>query len=728
MLLCVTLLGLMGCKQDSAASLTGKEIISYEIAGITGVLSGDAHTIVVAGLAKGFDLSKVEAKIKVSEGASIYPPETDIVNLDGQSMTYEVTAEDGGKQEYVVSATRQPYSIVDRLSGTGSIQVRKLPTQTVYEVNDTFDPTGLEVVALWNDGAPVSVVEDYTLTQPNLTSSGTKEVTVAYGGRDVKFNIIVNGFDHLVVQTPPTKTVYRLNKDTIFEPAGLVVQAVSTDNVITTLDSAEYTLIPPDLTTAAVKTVTVTYGGKDETFNITVAGLGSLKVKTLPTKTVYELNDTFNPAGLDVQAIYVDATNADVELANATLDSAEYTLTFPADFLTTTGSGKTVTVGYGGKTVDFNITVHGLDRLFVQTLPTKAVYKLDETFNPNGLVVQAITTDEIVTTLSSSNYTLSLPDLTSVGTKAVTVSYGGKTVDFDITVEGAKFTRIAATGLETIYRLDATQTLTERELFGLTVTKYYDDDSNEVVPFADYTITYDANITGTQAIKVEVTEDTVTQSTSFNGTVAFLKKLAQTEDASEPKKLYSLNDTSLDINGLALTGTFSNGGTQTIAKENVSLVSTFPASPKAYLAYPITVRAGSQTYTFEIGFYDPEAGISVAIAGDKKIEIYNVSYGKQPPEGGLAFTLAWRQKKANDQYATPDMSGTSYDDRLDKLIVSVSSSYVYNVVWSVDGTQVSSNNNVLVIDAEDYTIGNHFLTVSVDSGRLTETIKFNVIR
>jgi hypothetical protein len=396
--------------------------------------------------------------------------------------------------------------------------------------------------------------------------------------------------------------------------------------------------------------------------------------------------------------------------------------------LTTTGT-KDVEITYGGKNATFNITVNGLDRLVVQTLPNKTVYKVNETFTPAGLVVQAITTNEIVTTLSSSNYTLSLPDLTSVGTKAVTVTYGGKTTTFDITVEGAKFTRIEASGLSTIYHLDdATQPLTARELFGLIVTKFYDDNTSSVVPVADLIsgITYDATITGTQAIKVEVTDGAVTQSTSFNGTVALLKSLAQAS-SSNLKKLYSTADTTLDISGLALIGTFSNGNTQTIAKENVSLVSTFPASPKAYLAYPITVRAGSQTYTFEIGFYDPSAGISVGIAGDERINIYNVA---ELP-GGFSFTLAWKQKKAGDTYATatPDVPGDSYENTLDKLIVSVSSSYISRIVgWYVDGVSVSSSNNVLVIDADDYTIGNHFLTLKLDSGKITETIKFNVIK
>jgi hypothetical protein len=308
----------------------------------------------------------------------------------------------------------------------------------------------------------------------------------------------------------------------------------------------------------------------------------------------------------------------------------------------------------------------------------------------------------------------------------VTVTYGGKTTTFDITVEGAKFTRIAATGPQTIYHIGPASALTARELSLLTVTKFYDDGTSNVVDYSDYTVTY-SDIVGTQGIKVAVTEGSVTQTTSFTGSVALLKNIAQ-DSTSNVAKLYSLDDTALDISKLVINGTFSNGDSRIIASEDVT-VAPFPTAPKAYLAYPITVTVGDQTISFEIGFYDPVAGISVAIAGDKKIEIYNVSYGTAPV-GGFSFTLAWKEKKAHDQYATPDVPGTSYDDRLDKLIVSVSSSYAYNAVWYVDGAQVPSSNNmnVLVIDAENYTIGNHFLTVSVNSGILTETIKFNVIR
>jgi hypothetical protein len=272
--------------------------------------------------------------------------------------------------------------------------------------------------------------------------------------------------------------------------------------------------------------------------------------------------------------------------------------------------------------------------------------------------------------------------------------------------------------------------LLESELNGLTVTKYYDNDTSSVVPFTDLTIAYKPSIKGPQAISVSVTEGTgenaVTHSSSFTGTVAFLTKIEQ-DVTSDAKKLYSIVDSGdVDITGLVVKGYFSDDTEQIIP--NVSVTpGTLPTNPEAYKVYPVTVKVGNQTLSFEIGFYDPEAGLSVAIAGDERIEIYNLTYGTAPV-GGFSFTLAWKEKKANDQYATPDMPGTSYDDRLDKLIVSISSTY--NAGWYVDGTQVSSssNKNVLVIDADDYTIGNHFLTVSADGGKITETIKFNVIK
>lgn len=74
--------------------------------------------------------------------------------------------------------------------------------------------------------------------------------------------------DCITIVTPPTKLAYTVGET--FDEAGLVVKATYDDNGSKTLSSAEYSLAGADTSTAGIKTVTITYGGKTAQFTITV--------------------------------------------------------------------------------------------------------------------------------------------------------------------------------------------------------------------------------------------------------------------------------------------------------------------------------------------------------------------------------------------------------------------------------------------------------------------------
>ena len=62
------------------------------------------------------------------------------------------------------------------------IEITKQPVKTAYTVGDTFDPTGLEVKAHYTNGGAHRMLGDheYTLSAPDMSTSGTKTVTVTY--------------------------------------------------------------------------------------------------------------------------------------------------------------------------------------------------------------------------------------------------------------------------------------------------------------------------------------------------------------------------------------------------------------------------------------------------------------------------------------------------------------------------------------------------------------------
>ena len=75
-----------------------------------------------------------------------------------------------------------------------SIEVTKMPNKVTYVIGETFDPTGGEITATYDNGATeVVAMTDtrVTITPPNTKTTGKKNVRVSYGGASKIFTIQV---------------------------------------------------------------------------------------------------------------------------------------------------------------------------------------------------------------------------------------------------------------------------------------------------------------------------------------------------------------------------------------------------------------------------------------------------------------------------------------------------------------------------------------------------------
>ena len=221
--------------------------------------------------------------------------------------------------------------------------------------------------------------------------------------------------------TPPTKTEYYVGDQ--FDATGMVVTAkydiggdkdVTADAEVTGFDSA----------TEGTKTITVSYGGMEKTFDVTVFAdtLASIEV-TAPTKTEYYVNDTFDAAGFAVKAIYGSGREVDVT-AEAAYDAPD---------MTTVGE-KTVIVTYNGKEGQFVINVKEDSLVDVVVTPSeKTTYVLGDDFSYKGLKVEA-TYESSKTEDVTEKSTPVVPDMASIGKKTVSVTYNDIEKTFDIII------------------------------------------------------------------------------------------------------------------------------------------------------------------------------------------------------------------------------------------------------------------------------------------------------
>jgi hypothetical protein len=178
---------------------------------------------------------------------------------------------------------------------------------------------------------------------------------------------------------------------------------------------------------------------KTQTYNIVVAAseLLSIQITNPPTTKDYIEGQTFNPTGLEVWARY--SNPSDDEKITA------YTLS-PTGALTMDTTS--ITVEYGGKSdviTGISVVPRELDSIRVKagTGPAKTSYESGESFDPTGMVIEAVFNGGAwIRELASNEWTHSPTDALNSSITQITVSFTDgvlRTVDIDITVTTSSF-------------------------------------------------------------------------------------------------------------------------------------------------------------------------------------------------------------------------------------------------------------------------------------------------
>lgn len=295
------------------------------------------------------------------------------------------------------------YKVYNFIKLTG-ITVTTLPKKVRYKVKETFDPTGITVTANYDDGTSKTVT-DYAMTQPDMTTHGSKTITITYEDKAATFEIMVIDVSGIEVTAPPKKTRYY--EDDIFSSEGIEISLIYTDGSKEKITG--YSLSEPDMSSGGEKIITVTYNEFTATFAITVVGISGIEVSKMPIKTEYYTGDSLDTSGLEVISKYTDGTSRKL---------TDYSI---SKFDSSSVGEKTITVTYKTHTATFKVLVYELQGIRITHYPEKTYYRVGETFDPTGLVVVAMRTDN--TEKEITDYTVSGFDSSKTGAKTITVSY-----------------------------------------------------------------------------------------------------------------------------------------------------------------------------------------------------------------------------------------------------------------------------------------------------------------
>lgn len=245
-----------------------------------------------------------------------------VITMDGSNIT--ASAYSGGAINIAAVTGELVISIVAQEIVLSSISATYTQSGTVYDT-DSLDSLkdDLVVTANYSDGTSTVLAADaYTLS--GTLAAGTSTITVSYQGKSTTFQVVVTVqpvLDSITATYTQSGTVY--DTDTLDSlKADLVVTAHYSDSSTQTVPSADYTL--SGALTVGTSTITVSYGGKTTTFNVTVT---EYAVPLLYNWDLTQsLTDTEQGLVVDTNGTFAEGTGLSFTAENMYADFGAYEL------------------------------------------------------------------------------------------------------------------------------------------------------------------------------------------------------------------------------------------------------------------------------------------------------------------------------------------------------------------------------------------------------------------
>ena len=413
-----------------------------------------------------------------------------------------------------------------------SIQVTTPPAKTQYRVGDSFDPAGMVVTARFqdNDGKPSQ--KAVPTGELNFTYSfvkvGASTVTISYAYQGGAAKTVTQAVS---VVDDKVLTGITLDKTSAMLPEGSTLQLTAT-------------IVP---TTAADPTPTVTWKSSDPS----IAEVSSTGLVTPATP----------------------------------LKTGKVTITATA----TQTRGETVTKT---ATCTVQVTAKAVSGISIHTQPNRSTYRVGESFDPAGMVIEVTYTNGTTGFVSGSSATYSTSAFNAAGNVNFAISYGGKSVEIPLTITSGKLESIAVnTQPRTTYAVGEAFDKT-----GLTVTATFEGGATTVIDASKLSLSNTAlSGPGTQNITISYTTGGVTKTTTLTVTITS-SKLSGIAVKTVPNKVNYVVGEYFDKTGLVVTATLEDGTNYDVQSAKLSCTPT-AALKEANTSVTISYTANGVTKT-----------------------------------------------------------------------------------------------------------------------------------
>lgn len=503
-------------------------------------------------------------------------------NLKTTTYTYDVI--DNVTSIDIVAPSKNVYNHGEALALDGTITVHYASGTTN---NVTMTSSMIKEGSGAVDMSPTSYDDD--------TQKVNKKLTIEYSEGGVTKSIdypitIINDVKSITIKTLP-QTEYKVN-ETLDITTGelLVTRAVGTE--IVTMSSPKVTVSGFDNTQESKDlklTVDYTENGITKTTDYLVNvtdNVQSISLKTMPP-TNYKYGEPLNVTGGQIEVV----KDSGVQTINITNDMIKEL--DGSEFDSTKLGTRKLQISYGGKTLEYEITVEDYVTGIILTPPTKLVYECGEELDLTGGKIEKVMASgtKIDVALSDSSVSISGYDKTKAGSQTINVIYEGITKQFGVTVEDNVQSVTLIGTPRTEYKYGESL-----DVAGLQLEVTSSSGNKQYVTVTPSMVTgFNSNQLGEQILIITYKGKTVQYKVN-------VKDYVKDIEIVEPTKLvYKLNET-IDLNGGTVRAVMASGTATSPVAMTSAMITGFDSTSIG--AKTLTVSYQGYTKTFGITVQD----------------------------------------------------------------------------------------------------------------------------
>ena len=373
-------------------------------------------------------LDTTGGKLKITRATGT----TEIIDITKEMISGFDSSKENTKLPLTISYTEN--GITKTTTFTVSVEdpitsmVMKTTPKTEYKYGEPLDLSTGVITVVRPSGTEEKQITEEMVTGYEPTKIGAQELTITYGGQELKYKVNVKDYITGIILTPPTKVKYEYGE--ALDLTGGNVQEVMASGVTTSkvaLTDSQITISGYNPKQEGAQTIDVTYKGQKEQFGVIVENnIQSIIMKTTP-KTEYRYGEPLNIAGGTIEAIR----------SNGAKETINITSSMVTGYNPNKIGKQKITVTYKDKTTSYEVEVKDYIEDIDIVKPNKLVYKIGEKIDLTDGKVKPIMASKTATTpVAMTNPEVQIEgfDTSTEGAKTIKVTYKGYTKTFGITV------------------------------------------------------------------------------------------------------------------------------------------------------------------------------------------------------------------------------------------------------------------------------------------------------